>query len=44
MDVVASSFRDMDVEYERCVKKAVINSDQKTNWGDFLLVPFSLFV
>ena len=44
MEAVASSVRDMDVEYERCVKKAVIDSDSKTNWGDFLLVPFSLFV
>ena len=26
-EAVASSFRDMDVEYERCVKKAVIYSD-----------------
>ena len=35
MDAVASSFRDMDVEYERCVKKAVIYSDQKNELGRF---------
>ncbi len=44
MDAVASELRGMDAAYERCVKKAVIYSDQKTIWGDFLLVLFSLFV
>ena len=43
MDAVASSFRDMDVEYEWCVKKAVIYSDQKTIREQSFCLLFLLF-
>jgi hypothetical protein len=35
MDAVASELRGMDAAYERCVKKAVIYSDQKTIGASF---------
>ena len=38
---VASSVRDMDVESERCVKKVVIYSGQKTNRRSVFLLTFS---